>query len=190
MPFTPENSDKIRELLGRAILAVECENSLWKGKLMPDYGTELKPQKRMGGKPGLPKNAVVPTLILKEEDREPLLRWQKIHGIPVHIWHVFYDMGFGISFDRAQELIEQGFILPTEQVFQAPGGATTRKVIYKVYYHYAYPLCDVTQEPELKARFIVDKNGHILPYVHFEGGRMDLRAEALAILREIADAKD
>lgn len=190
MPFTPENSDKIRELLGRAILAVECENSLWKGKLMPDYGTELKPQKRMGGKPGLPKNAVVPTLILKEEDREPLLRWQKMHGIPVHIWHVFYDMGFGISFDRAQELIEQGFILPTEQVFQAPGGATTRKVIYKVYYHYAYPPCDVTQEPELKARFIVDKNGHILPYVHFEGGRMDLRAEALAILREIADAKD
>ncbi|MEM4721635.1 MAG: hypothetical protein QXT73_06225 [Candidatus Methanomethylicaceae archaeon] len=190
LPFTPENSDKIRELLGRAILAVECENSLWKGKLMPDYGTELKPKKRMGGKPGLPKNAVVPTLILKEEDREPLLRWQKMHGIPVHIWHVFYDMGFGISFDRAQELIEQGLILPTEQVFQAPGGATTRKVIYKVYYHYAYPLCDVTQEPELKARFIVDKNGHILPYVHFEGGRMDLRAEALAILREVADAKD
>lgn len=190
LPFTPEDSNAIQELLTRAILAVECENSLWKGKLMPDYGTELKPQKRMGGKPGLKKNAVVPTLILKEEDREPLQIWQDTNRIPIHIWHVFYDMAFGISLDKAQELIEQGLILPTEQVFQAPGGATTRKVIYKVYYHYAYPLCDATQEPELKARFIVDKNGHILPYVHFEGGRMDLRAEALAILREIADAKD
>lgn len=142
----------------------------------------------MGGKPGLKKNAVVPTLILKEEDRKPLQIWQDTNRIPIHIWHVFYDMALGISLDKAQELIEQGLILPTEQVFQAPGGATTRKVIYKVYYHYAYPLYDATKEPELKARFIVDKNGHILPYVHFEGGRMDLRAEALAILREIADA--
>ncbi len=190
LPFTPEDSNAIQELLAKAILAVECENSLWKAKLMPDYGTELKPQKRLGDKPGLKKNAVVPTLILKEEDREPLQIWQNTNRIPIHIWHVFYDMAFGISLAKAQELIEQGFILPTEQVFQAPGGATTRKVIYKIYYHYAYPLCDATQEPELKAKSVVDKNGHILPYVHFEGGRMDLRAEALAVLREIADAKD
>lgn len=190
LPFTPEDSDAIQELLARAILAVECENSLWKGKRMPDYGAELKPQKRMGSKPGLKKNAVVPTLILKEEDREPLQIWQDTNRIPIHIWHVFYDVAFGISLDEAQKLIEEGLILPTEQVFQAPGGATTRKVIYKIYYHYAYPLCDEIQEPELKAKFIEDKNGHILPYVHFEGGRMDLRAEALAILREIADARN
>lgn len=189
LPFTPEDSNEIRELLARAILAVECENSLWKGRLMPDYGTELKPQKRLGGKPGLKKNAVVPTLILKEEDRKPLQIWQDANSTPIHIWHVFYDMAFGIALDKAQELIEQGLILPTEQVFQAPGGATTRKVIYKIYYHYAYPLCDATQEPELKAKFIVDKNGHILPYVHFEGGSMELREEALALLREIAYAK-
>ncbi len=127
---------------------------------------------------------------MKEEDREPLQIWQDKNRIPIHIWHVFYDIAFGISLDKAQELIEQGLILPTEQVFQAPGGATTRKVIYKIYYHYTYPLCDTIQEPELKAKFIEDKNGHILPYVHFEGGRMDLREEALAILREIANAKD
>lgn len=89
LPFTPEDSHQIQELLAKAILAVECENSLWKGKLMPDYGTELKPQKRMGGKLGLKKNAVVPTLILKEEDREPLQTWQNMTGIPIHIWHVF-----------------------------------------------------------------------------------------------------
>lgn len=55
LPFTPEDSNAIQELLAQAILAVECENSLWKGRLMPDYGAELKPQKRMGGKLGLKK---------------------------------------------------------------------------------------------------------------------------------------
>ncbi len=85
LPFIPEDSNAIRQLLAKAVLAVECENSLWKGKLMPDYGTELKPQKRMGGKFGLKKNAVVPTLILKEEDREPLQLWQDINGVPIHI---------------------------------------------------------------------------------------------------------
>jgi len=189
LPFTPESSDEIQALLKRAILAIECENSLWKGRLMPDYGAELKPQKRLGGKPGLKKNAVLPTIVLKEEDREPLQKWQATHSIPIHIWHVFYDMAFGISLDKAQELIDQGLILPAEQVFQAPGGATTRKVIYKIYYHYAYPLGDATQEPELKARFIEDKNGHILPYVHFEGGKMTLRPEALKVLRAAGNAK-
>jgi len=89
LPFTPESSDVIQELLGSAILAVECENSLWKGSHMPDYGKELKPQKRLGGKPGLRKNAVLPTLILKKEDREPLQQWQDTNSIPIHIWHVF-----------------------------------------------------------------------------------------------------
>lgn len=186
LPFTPEDSSAIQELLSEAILAVECENSLWKGKLMPDYGAELKAQRRLGGKPGLKKNAVLPTLILKEEDRAPLRTWQHTHNIPIHIWHVFYDMAFGIALDKAEEVIGQGLILPTVQVFQAPGGATTRKVIYKIYYHYGYPLGDATQEPTLRAKFIEDKNGHILPYVHFDGGKMELRDEALTILRERA----
>lgn len=132
---------------------------------------------------------MLPTLILKDEDRQPLQKWQTANKIPIHIWHVFYDLAFGISFDRAQSLIKQGLILPTEQTFQAPGGATTRKVIYKIYYHYAYPLGDAIQEPELKAKFVEDKNGHILPYVHFEGGKMTLHPEALTILRELGNAK-
>lgn len=179
----------MQELLKRAALAVECENSLWKARLMPDYGSSLKPQRWLGGKPGLKKSAVVPTVILKEEDRQPLRLWQDAHRIPIHIWHVFYDVAFGIAFDEVGQLIEQGLVLPTEQVFQAPSGATTRKVIYKVYYHYAYHLADAVQEPELQARYIEDKNGHILPYVHFQGGRMALTSEALSVLRRLAHGK-
>lgn len=156
---------------------------------MPDYKAELKPQKRLGGKPGLKKNAVLPTIIIKEEDRDPLQTWQNSTGVPIHVWHVFFDMAFGISFDEAQRLIKEGFILPTEQVFQAPGGAITRKSLYKFYYHYGYPLGDAFEEPTLVAQSITDKNGHILPYVHFKGGTMNIREEALTVIRRIRDAK-
>ncbi|MEW6718635.1 MAG: AccI family restriction endonuclease [Chloroflexota bacterium] len=187
LPFTPEDDSDVQDLLSRAIIAVECENSLWKGKLMPDYGAELRPQRRLGGKLGLKKTAVLPTIIVKEEDREPLQIWQDEKGVAIHIWHVFYDVAYGLAFSEAQRLIEEGFILPTVQTFQAPGGATTKKYIYKFYYHYGYLLSETTEEPRLIAKHIVDKNGHILPYVHFEGGRMSLSVKALEILREITN---
>jgi hypothetical protein len=189
LPFTPETDANMQDILSKALVGIECENSLWKGKLMPDFGAELKPQKRLGGKLGLKKNAVLPTIIIKEEDREPLQSWQNANGIPIHIWHVFFDMAFGISLNEAERLITEGYILPTEQIFQAPGGATTRKSLYKFYYHYGYPLGDALEEPKLVAKSITDKNGHILPYVHFEDGTMRIRDEALNILREIRNAK-
>ncbi|MCS6882139.1 MAG: AccI family restriction endonuclease [Oscillochloridaceae bacterium] len=190
LPFTTEDGKDMQMLLQKAIVAVECENSLWKAKLMPDYGADLKPQKRLGGKKGLRKNAVLPTIILKEEDRKQLQIWQDTNNVPVHIWHVFYDMAFGIAFDEGQRLIEEGYIQPVEQTFQAPGGAITRKMIYKFYYHYGYQVSDAHDEPNLIAKYIIDKNGHILPYIHFEGGAMSLTQEALHILRELANAKD
>jgi hypothetical protein len=182
LPFTREDDKRMLELHKRAILAVECENSLWRARQMPDFDTPLTPQARLGGKPGLKKTAVLPTVIIKEEDRAPLRGWQRLHKIPIHIWHVFYDMAFGLPLKRAEELIDAGLILPTEQVFQAPGGATTKKIIYKFYYHYAYSLGVAEKEPKLAADFIADKNGHILPYVKFQGGKLRLSAECLKIL--------
>ncbi|MDD5296318.1 MAG: AccI family restriction endonuclease [Rhodocyclaceae bacterium] len=190
LPFTPETDERMQSLLSRAIVAIECENSLWKGSLMPDFKTPLTPQRRLDGKPGLKKAAVLPTIIVKEEDRAPLQAWQDASGVPIHVWHVFFDMAFGIALDRIQTLISEGYILATEQVFQAPGGATTRKALYKIYYSYGYRLGDATEEPNLTAKHIVDKNGHILPYVHFEGGEMPLRKEALDVLRSLANGQD
>lgn len=193
LPFLREADTNMQKILSKALVAIECENSLWRGSLMPDYKAKLKPQKRLGGrlggKLGLKKNAVLPTIIIKEEDREPLQTWQNSNGIPIHVWHVFFDMAFGIALDEAQRLIAEGYILPTEQVFQAPGGATTKKTLYKFYYHYGYPLGDALEEPRLVAKSITDKNGHILPYVHFEDGAMNIREEALSILRELENAK-
>lgn len=182
LPFTPEAHDALRELLGLAVFAVECENSLWRAKNIPAYGAQLTPQRRLGGRPGLRKTAVLPTIILKEEDRAPLRAWQARAGVKIQVWHAFYDLAFGISFDRAEELINTGLIGPTAQTFQAPGGATSKKVIYKVYYHYAYPLGESREEPALIPAYIEDKNGHILPYLKFSGGRLELSADALEVL--------
>ncbi len=132
---------------------------------------------------GFLETAKVPTVIIKDEDLEPLRAWEATCNVPVFIFHVFYDEAYYISFQDARELIESGVIRPTQQTFYAPGGPTTRKQIYKIWYTLAQPLGTMVQEPELSARFVEDKNGHILPYVHFSGGRMALSAEILAELR-------
>jgi hypothetical protein len=189
LPFIPERNPLIRKLLSLTVVAIECENSLWVAKKMPDYRTDLRPQRRLGGKPGLKKTAVVPTIILKDEDRKPLREWQRMHGIPIHIWHLFYDVGFGISLEDAERLIRSGYIEKTEQVFQAPSGATTRKTIYKIYYHYGYLLSETVKRPTLVAASIEDRNGHILPYVTFRGGKLALSQQALDVLENLAQRK-
>lgn len=182
LPFTAEDDPKMQDLLKHAVIAVECETSLWRAKQMPDYATSLSPQKRLGGRNGLKKAAVLPTIIIKEEDRSPLKNWQSKRKIAIHVWHTFFDEAFGISLADAEGLFSRGDIEPTVQVFQAPGGATTKKVIYKIYYRYAYPLATTVEEPQLVADSITDKNGHILPYVRFVGGKSRLSAEALSVL--------
>jgi hypothetical protein len=189
LPFLAESDQRTKDILCRAIIAVECENSLWRGQKMPNFTTPLTPQRRLGGNPGLKKGAVLPNIIIKEEDREPLRSWQAQHKIPIHIWHVFFDLAYGLSFDRAEELIAQKLTEPTIQTFQAPGGATTKKIIYKHYYHYGYPLGTSIEEAKLLPACVEDKNGHILPYVTFDGGRLQLSEQALQILGAIPNRR-
>lgn len=132
---------------------------------------------------GFLETSKVPTVIIKHEDLGPLTDWETNCNVPIFIFHVFYDEAYYISLQDARELIESGVIFPTEQTFYAPGGPTTRKRIYKIWYTLAQPLGTMTREPEMSAKFIKDKNGHILPYVHFSGGQMSLSAEILAELR-------
>lgn len=183
LPFIIE--DNLKELISKAIIAVECENSLWVAEKMPAYNLKMKPQKRLGGKSGLSKSAVLPTVIIKEEDRIPLSGWQQENKIPIHVWHVFFDRAYGLSFDEAERLIQEGFIELTIQTFQAPGGATTKKAIYKFYYHYAYPLGIANERPKLVSAYIEDKNGHILPYVKFEGGSLEIIPDAINLLNHL-----
>lgn len=186
LPFIPEDDDSITSLVSKAIVAVECENSLWKVRMMPDYGAELAPQRRLNGRLGLKKSAKVPTIILKEEDRDALRAWQDSSELPIHVWHVFYDQAYGLSLDDIEKLISSGLIEPTQQTFQAPNAAVTTKTIYKVWYQYAYRLGQSAEEPTLVADSITDPNGRIMPYVRFDGGRLTLSREAGTVLDELA----
>jgi len=189
LPFIAEDDKRLLPLLKHALLAVECENSLWRAQNMTDFNTPLRPQRPLGGNPGLSRGAVLPTIIIKEEDREPLLQWQAKQGVSIHIWHVFFDLAYGLAFDRAEELVVQRLTEPTIQTFQAPGGATTKKTIFKHYYHHGYPLGRSVEEPRLLPAYVEDKNGHILPYVTFDGGRLQLAEEALRILRQVSERR-
>jgi hypothetical protein len=188
-PFISEDDELIQSLLSLAIIATECENSLWKAQDMPNYGEALRPMRRLGGKPGLPKATIVPTVRIKEEDRKRLMIWETNNKVPIHIWHVFFDLAFGLSLKEANRLIDEGLIDPTINTFQAPGGSTTKKAIYKFYYHYAYPLAHSTEEPSVEAKYIIDKNGHILPYVTFKGGSLDIDDTTIQVLTRIAEGK-
>lgn len=54
---------------------------------------------------------------------------------------------------------------------------------------YSYPVGTAEEEPKLVADSITDKNGHILPFVRFEGGRLAVSERALEVLDEIAGIK-
>lgn len=183
LPFITE--DKLQPIIQKAIIAVEAENSLWVAEKMPAWNIPMKAQKRLGGKMGVPKTAVLPSIFIKEEDREPLLRWQNENKKQIHVWQVFFDRAFGLEFSEAEKLISEGFTLPTIQVFQAPGGATTKKSLYKHAYHHAYPVGIPTEKPKLISDYVEDKNGHILPYVKFEGGSLTMSDEVINILNKL-----
>ena len=72
------------------------------------------------------------------------------------------------------------------QTYQAPSGPTTTKTIYKHCYRHAYPLGSSQTDPNPAPDYIEDKNGHILPYVRFTGGRLQLTPEALTVLDHLA----
>lgn len=182
LSFTREDESNMAQLIKKAVIAVECENSLWVAREMPHYNKPLRPQKRLGGLEGLAKNAVLPTVIVKDEDLPGLRDWQSQHNLNIHIWHAFYDLAFGISLNRVNELLAEGRIVGREQKFQAPSGATSQKTTFNIYHHYAYELGETQGDIKLVADFVKDANGHILPYVRFQGGELKLSPSTYEVL--------
>lgn len=191
LPFVDER--ELQFLLDEALVAIECENSLWICEQMPHFKMTPKPMKRLGGKLGLPKNAVLPTIIVKDEDRTRLRDWQRLRQIPIHVWHVFFDLGFGVAFGEIEKRIKSGALEPSEYRFQGPGGQAQVKILYKLPYFEGYELCRAVEAPSLKADSITDKNGHILPFVRFEGGKLQILSATLTLLdsreKELRGAK-
>lgn len=187
LPSHDETQALMRHLLSLAVVAVECAHSPWLARKMPAFGEPLRLMKRLGGGKGLPKNAVVPSVTLGREHLDDFLAWEANASLPVHLWQLFHDLAFGISLRKASDLIATGLIEPTPQTFQSPGGATDRRTIYQIYYHHAYVAGEIAEEPRLAPHTITDEKGHILPYVRFEDGRLDLDPGVLDTLEGLAE---
>lgn len=182
LPFLEEEDSRVSRLLRLSTLAVESRTSRWRAEAMPDYGTPLSPRPHLGGRPGLPTAAVLPTIDLEHEEVDRLVTWQDEHAIPIHLRQVFCDLAFGIGPDEARRVIDTGLIEATQQTFRAPSGAVSDRNTYEIYHHYAYESGRLKKEPRLVAESIEDRNGHLLPFVRFEGGDLELSDGALGLL--------
>jgi len=173
-------SEEFMDVIAKAKLAVEVENSLWVTKQMPGYGKKFRRYVR-GKKKGLLKpDGIVPTIIVKKEDIPGLNEWQRSFGIPIYVVHVFYDRGYFIRFRDIFEAMERGDIGFEEQKYTNPDGtASSPKQIIKVPYILCKDFGEV-REPELVPKTFIDKNGKVMTYVVFRGGKIDLSDELIA----------
>jgi len=126
---------------------------------------------------------------MKEEDRETFANLANVNGFPIHIWHVFFDLAYGIAFDEAPKVASRWLHSSTVQVFQAPGGAqrrsrSTSSIITTDTRWAKLP------KNRIESQVCRRQKCHILPMSIFEGGKMSLTGEALKVLRETANAKD
>jgi hypothetical protein len=118
-----------------------------------------------------------PTIIVKQEDIGRLSNWQSTYAVPISVVHIFYDKGYFIRFDDILSHIAMGDIGFETQKFSNPDGTTSAaKEIVKVPYVLCKEFGDVSEQG-LEPRTFVDKNGKVMTYVTFTGGRVQLAAD-------------
>lgn len=177
LPFLSESNPALRGILQKAIMGVECENSMWIVAEMAGYGATLgKARRGLGRQLRVIPHAVTsgnksrtPHLIVKGEDLPRLEAWQKITGVPIHIWHTFYDKAFGISLNKIRRLIACRWIDPTEQAYERG----RIKITFNTPYQFAYQLGQTTTAPEVVSG-VMREGAKIRPYAHFSGGQIEL----------------
>lgn len=168
------SSGQLRDVIMRARAALEIENSLWVTEKMPGFGKPFSRYIRGKNEGRLKPAGIIPTIIVKEEDVPRLRQWQAEYEVPIYVVHIFYDRGYFIKFNDVLALLDSGELGMETQRFTNPDGtASTPKQIVKV----PYILCKefgLVSGPELVPRTFVDKNGKVMTYVTFSGGKIQL----------------
>lgn len=185
--------EELRSILDCAICGVEGENSLWVAEQMPDFNSTLPLTKL--------KSLVAPTIWVKEEDREPLQQWSKHFGIPIVVAQIFFDRGYVVELntvldDVSRILAAQGAdrtnlqkelgVLITEQSYpDARTGVPKVKTAYQAHHTRGVCFGISIEKPHCVAKAKPERNGKIIPYVAFHGGRMEITKEALEFFRNL-----
>lgn len=172
------SSADVHDLIVKARVALEVENSLWATEKMPGFGKEFSRYTRGKNKGRLKPAGIIPTIIVKQEDAPRLQKWEADFGVPIYVVHIFFDRGYFIKFDDVLTLIESGEVGWETQHFTNPDGtASSPKQIVKV----PYTLCKdfgLVSGQTLEPHAFVDKNGKVMTYVAFEGGKIELAPTA------------
>lgn len=172
MAETP--SEQLHDMITKARVALEVENSLWVTEKMPGFGKLFSRYTRGKNKGRLKPAGIIPTIIVKQEDIPRLQQWEADYGIPIYVVHIFYDRGYFIKFHDILTLLDSGELGMETQRFTNPDGtASSPKQIVKV----PYILCKefgTVSGPTLVPRTFVDRNGKVMTYVTFSGGEIHL----------------
>lgn len=168
--YLPENLESdIQEIVGSALLGIESEASIWQGERMKHFGRKwfektgsLKPLNEV-------KNWTAPTVIVKDEDLQPLINWQKFYEKPIYIVHLFYDMALILDFSKLREYIAEGIV--KGEIFDY-GKAS--KTIYKTFYGLADEFGKFTELAEIVPFVSQTNGGKFEADLYFEGGKIEI----------------
>ena len=166
----PDNLESdIQEIVESSLLAIESEASIWQGEKMKHFGrnwTEktgnLKPLSEV-------KSWTAPTVIVKDEDLQPIVDWQNYYQKPIYIVHLFYDMALMLNFSKLREYISDGTV--KGEIFDY-GKAS--KTIYKTFYGLAEEFGKFTELAEIIPFVSQTNGGKFEADLYFEGGEIEI----------------
>lgn len=164
----------IQEIVDASLLGIESEASIWQGEKMEHFGRnwsektgKLKPLNGV-------KNWRAPTVIVKDEDLNPLIDWQSHYQKPIYIVHLFYDMALMLNFSTLREYIDEGIV--KAEVFDY-GKAS--KTIYKTYYGLATEFGKFTELAEIVPFVSQTNGGKFEADLYFEGGEIVISQDTI-----------
>lgn len=166
----PDNMESdIQEIVECALLAIESEASIWQGEKMKHFGRNwfektgnLKPLSEV-------KSWTAPTVIVKDEDLQPLVDWQNYYRKPIYIVHLFYDMALMLNFSKLREYISDGTV--KGEIFDY-GKAS--KTIYKTFYGLADEFGKFMELAEIIPFVSQTNGGKFEADLYFEGGKIEI----------------
>ena len=171
----PDNLESdVQEIVESSLLAIESEASIWQGERMKHFGRNwsektgnLKPLSEV-------KIWTAPTVIVKDEDLQPLVDWQNYYQKPIYIVHLFYDMALMLNFSKLREYISDGTV--KGEIFDY-GKAS--KTIYKTFYGLATEFGKFTELAEIIPFVSQTNGGKFEADLYFEGGEIVISQDTI-----------
>jgi len=168
---------EIQEIVPNSLLAIESKASLWEGKKMSHFGRDWS--NKVGRRNPLRevKNWSAPTVMLKEEELNPLNNWESHYRKPVYIVHIFYDVAYILSFSKLKEYIAEGVITVKQEVYD-----NNPKDVFSVYYGLANEFGIFADTAKIVPRYYQTKGGKFKPDLSFEGGEIVIILNKASVL--------